>query len=377
MKCIRIPLPVFLFLLLVPFAIGQAEEPLTLPLPDFVAKLIVVDDDLDLNEFQTFFTNAVQSHLQAYIPNAIPHNGNLRSGRPESIQLKTSITRNFLGSVDSAGVPVSMFRVDFTDGSADIVFADSDDKVLAEVRKNLAISDLRVAFEVSMMGEPFQALLRRIGANTVLDAAVKLQLDLDGDMLSEGNIAEATAGPAQPGNKKPVSPMTIAAMIIFILMMVTILGTCMLSRRQKRLAAKDKEAKKRKWKKSSESRREARLKREESLKKTDPDQWMDKMAEKMTSIPVRNIGSTSKSSKFRKQKPQIARPAFQGRKNSQENLFCIEEHNEDALREEDEEEEGSMEGSMEFGMGGRQFSDVDLASPEDYEPKFVGETVYL
>lgn len=335
-------------------------------LPTISMRMLILEDDTNKSNFKLEITQLMKSHLETIFKSAFPTSGILNIDNYEEVEMEPVLEKRFQNERDSTGkYPVSVVRANFYNNRVRFIIRpddilDTESEAHMEAISNLARSQLKDLVLTALTGEEYKLLIQGIKSNDVLKI-----IQTDGlSIVVDGRLVDGTGGWVMAGQEESSSGLStfhLAAAIVFgslgTILLFTTGGVAYyyLNSRRNNLTPEGKGV----------------VGGLPGLQGDDASSgWLDEWTKSITSIPIRPVGADQKRG-VAGARSTPARPARQARIN---NFLGRIPENEDDDENYGDGKEGPIdvdEIDDQHQLGENQFNDVDLAGPEDYEPRVV------
>lgn len=363
----------FLFVTVLYSSFGVEAELSDLGMPSFVFFLEIANPHFNQKVFQIDLEITIKDHLEKALISDLPSTGVISKDAFQNITLKSQLTQ--IDSTLRDGEMVSVFQASFSGA----LHFESQDQLSVTGDYSTTFKNI---FTTAFQGESYWALVGDFVADDVLMIIEDVQINIGGRTIVLGEVQELQGG----GNNSPVSPaltsttagaspanqdassshkgLAIAAAVVFGVMssMMTCIVIYLYVDRRKKHRRKKK------------SQRNDENQDDNDGAEENTDSWLDEWTRKITSIPLRQPITKPTQPKV------LPHPAK--RQQLKNFLFCIAEED-DVIEEVEQPSFVKAEGDdciledIDLDIP-RQFDDVDAASPSDYEPRVINNSmVYL
>ena len=355
----------YLAVLLLPVVAGVSlgEVPLSIAVPDLALKLIVIDEDIDMQAFDAALTTIIESHLDAFmfLSRQLPPSGAAVYTKAfVGVALNSTVKRTLLGKQGDQEtlLPVSLVQSDFT-GNAAFSFATNDEKAAASSQSSELLVLTKDSAIECFRGAQYDRLVQRLAEHPLLSLVAKIQVLVEDELIAEGDVADT-----MDSDNESLSVVAIVAILLLCLMAVAAVMLIIVMRKLKSEAQRNS---RKKWRRPRPENSDSDYSWEKdqwhpSEREESGDAWMDEMTKKITSIPIRTV---SKPKSSLKKKPMTPRPAARERQSTE--LACI-----------DEDESGMDDSSVNMDFREiMEVDDVELDERQDFEPATVNSSCII
>ena len=348
--------------------ISLGEPLLSIAVPDLDIKLIVIDEDIDMTEFDAQLTTMVESHLDVFMfltGQLKPSAAAVHTKSFVGVALNSTVKRTLLGKQgdEETGLPVSLIQSDFR-GYAEFTFATNGEKAAAAGLSSELETLTKDSMKECFRGKPYDRLVQRIAEHPLLSLIVKIQVLIDNEVIVEGNVADIL----DPDNEEDDSLSIVAVVAILLLCLMATAVVLLIIVMRKMQLETERNTRKKKWRRSRRENSESDYswERDQSWRppkeEEDGDKWMDEMTKKITSIPIRTI-SKPRNPKKRPLKP---RPAERERQSA--DLSCIDE--DVSGMDDSNSANNDVKATMEL-------DDIELDERQEFEPVTVNSSCII
>ena len=297
---------------------------LTVAMPPIVLNIIAMDDDTDMAEFSTQLTLAMETHLEATLPETLAPSNIMSAADFRHVSLTGNVERVELGKEEEGEPPVvpTFTQIDTQEvipedtplsliqanlrGFAQFSFASLKAQEMAADRTTQVATSVELATMESLEGAEYDQLLALIGEDPLLTIAVKVQITVAGEVLNESNVPNDEDQAQLEGdsdNDEKGGFMRIMSSVGILVMMVMMLITLyrFIHNKREEHLKKQKQGK-RSWKRPKSDHSESSYSQQSQSQRTssaqsDQEAWMDAKAQQLATVQTRPVGSPARKSK--------------------------------------------------------------------------------